>query len=283
MFGNLVESGSHLKDLKRRSSFFVATLVFYSVLLAAAGVGSIYAYNVHLDEQSELELTAMLRFAPPAARDEDEPQQRREVEPRRAAEQSAGRAGPQQVATVKHDVRNNPNLSNRAVAPPDAPELPPGTLYRIGDDVSIPARPGGGGEPNGRVPGASNRNGGGPLVPPDVEEVPERRTPAETTPKQASPPQVLKLSGGAIAGKVVSKPVPPYPALARQARASGTVAVQVLVDEQGRVVRAQATSGNPLLLKAAVEAAYRVRFSPTLLSNQPVKVTGVIYYNFVLN
>jgi protein TonB len=58
--------------------------------------------------------------------------------------------------------------------------------------------------------------------------------------------------------------------------------VQILVDEQGRVVSAKATSGNPLLQAAAVQAAYRARFTPTLLSGQPVKVTGSITYNFVL-
>jgi protein TonB len=56
-----------------------------------------------------------------------------------------------------------------------------------------------------------------------------------------------------------------------------------LIDEQGHVVSAKAASGPPLLLSAAVQAAYKATFTPTLLSGRPVKVTGVITYNFVLN
>jgi protein TonB len=60
------------------------------------------------------------------------------------------------------------------------------------------------------------------------------------------------------------------------------VTVQITVDEGGRVVSASAVSGHPLLRAAAEGAARQARFSPTLLSGQPVKVTGVITYNFVL-
>lgn len=83
-------------------------------------------------------------------------------------------------------------------------------------------------------------------------------------------------------GKAISKPQPAYPPIAKAARASGTVTVQILVDESGRVVSASAVSGHPLLQQAAVSAARQARFSPTLLSGQPVKVSGVITYNFVL-
>jgi TonB family protein len=89
------------------------------------------------------------------------------------------------------------------------------------------------------------------------------------------------ISGGVLNGKAISKPAPPYPAIAKAARASGTVVVQVLVDESGRVTSARAVSGHPLLQQSAVQAAYQARFSPTLLSGQPVKVTGTIIYNFV--
>lgn len=60
------------------------------------------------------------------------------------------------------------------------------------------------------------------------------------------------------------------------------VTVQVLVDEGGNVVSARAVSGHPLLQQSAVSAARQAKFSPTMLSGQPVKVTGVITYNFVL-
>jgi protein TonB len=82
-------------------------------------------------------------------------------------------------------------------------------------------------------------------------------------------------------GKAISLPKPAYPPIARAAHASGTVTVQVLIDENGSVVSAKAVSGHPLLQAVAVAAARQARFSPTKLSGQPVKVTGVIQYNFV--
>ena len=69
---------------------------------------------------------------------------------------------------------------------------------------------------------------------------------------------------------------------ARAAHVSGTVIVQVLIDETGQVIRANAISGHPLLLAAAVKAASEALFSPFTLSGQPVKVSGTIVYNFSL-
>ena len=90
------------------------------------------------------------------------------------------------------------------------------------------------------------------------------------------------VSGGVLNGKAISKPQPAYPPAAKAARASGTVTVQILVDEQGRVVSANAVGGHPLLRQSAVAAARQARFTPTLLSGQPVKVAGVVTYNFDL-
>ena len=95
-----------------------------------------------------------------------------------------------------------------------------------------------------------------------------------------TPPRA-PISGGVLNGKAISLPKPGYPPIARAAHASGTVVVQVLIDENGNVVSAHAVSGHPLLTAVAVGAARQAKFSPTKLSGQPVKVTGVIQYNFV--
>jgi TonB family protein len=89
------------------------------------------------------------------------------------------------------------------------------------------------------------------------------------------------INGGIINGKAKSLPPPTYPEAAKAVHAGGAVNVRVLIDENGDVVSAEATSGNPLLRAAAVEAARASKFTPTLLSGQPVKVNGVIVYNFV--
>lgn len=90
------------------------------------------------------------------------------------------------------------------------------------------------------------------------------------------------VSGGLLDGKATSKPQPAYPAIAKAARAQGAVVVQVTVDETGGVAAARAVSGHPLLQQAAVAAARQAKFSPTLLSGRPVRVSGVLTYNFVL-
>ena len=84
-------------------------------------------------------------------------------------------------------------------------------------------------------------------------------------------------------GKAVILPAPHYPPSAKNQRASGTVTVEVLLDEEGKVVEARAVEGHPALRQSAVEAARRARFSPTILSGRPVKVTGVITYRFNLS
>jgi TonB family protein len=89
------------------------------------------------------------------------------------------------------------------------------------------------------------------------------------------------VSGGVLNGKAIELPKPIYPPIARQAHASGTVVVQVTIDEKGNVISAHAVSGHPLLQSVCVEAARGARFSPTKLMGQPVKVTGVITYNFI--
>ena len=87
---------------------------------------------------------------------------------------------------------------------------------------------------------------------------------------------------GLFPGKSFYKPQPPYPAQARTARAQGQVAVQVVVDEKGDVISAQAISGHSLLRDACERTAKMAKFSPTIICGRPVKVTGVITYNFVL-
>lgn len=90
-----------------------------------------------------------------------------------------------------------------------------------------------------------------------------------------------QISGGVVNGKAISLPKPVYPIEAKNEFASGKVNVQVTIDEQGNVISAKAVSGHPLLLKTCEEAAFKAKFSPTKLSGNPVKVVGVVVYNFV--
>lgn len=85
------------------------------------------------------------------------------------------------------------------------------------------------------------------------------------------------ISGGILNGKALYLPLPEVPA----GEATGVVLVHVLIDEQGTVIEAKAISGPQHLQPGAVNAARLARFAPTLLSGEPVKVSGTLSYSFV--
>ncbi len=106
----------------------------------------------------------------------------------------------------------------------------------------------------------------------------------DSEPPPAAPKPILRpVSGGVLNGTALSLPSPNYPEAARRMRVAGVVSVQVVVDETGRVISAQASEGPQGLRDVAVQAALKARFSPTKLSGQPVKVTGLINYKFALS
>lgn len=105
----------------------------------------------------------------------------------------------------------------------------------------------------------------------------------ESEPPPAPKPILKPVSGGVLNGTAVSLPSPNYPEAARRLRIGGLVSVEVVVDETGKVISAVATNGQAVLRDVAVQAAMRARFSPTKLSGQPVKVSGVINYKFSLS
>ena len=89
-------------------------------------------------------------------------------------------------------------------------------------------------------------------------------------------------AAGVLNGRALSLPKPEYPAAGRAVRAEGLVSVRVMIDEQGNVISAAAVSGHPLLRAASEQAARLATFSPSMLSEVPVKVSGIVTYNFVL-
>jgi len=274
MFSNLIESGSHAADLKRRGTFFVGTLAFYGLLLAVAGVGSVYAYNAHLDAQTDYEVYAILRFQPAEPRSEPA----RPEAPRPPAANSARRIATAREIAIDTPYRNSiASASTRVVSARTPIVVAPFESEYVPGGLAVgPPVPGG----TSNTPGL----GGGPRVvmstpPPPLPAVKPPPTPAPTP----RPDRPLSLPSSVINSKAIHKPVPPYPQAAKVAGIRGTVAVQILVDELGRVVSAKATSGNPLLQHAAVRAAQQARFTPTLLNGQPIKVSGVITYNFTFD
>ena len=88
------------------------------------------------------------------------------------------------------------------------------------------------------------------------------------------------VNGGVLNDKAISLPKPVYPPIAKQVKASGTVVIQVVVDEDGDVISARPVSGHPLLQAVALAAAHQAKFPPTKREGKPVKVSGLIRYEF---
>src|SRR5215475_8727738 len=258
MFDNLVESSSHKDDIARKGSFIGVTFAIYLVLIAVFFVVGIFLYDAHL-ATLDLELTTLV--APVPVPQQAQPEQKQQEAKPQKVEQNVD-VRKELVADVTRTELVPKEVSAKAS---DVPPVRRGVTTIVGTSDSNAAAPVAAGPGTGTVVAAS--------------KVAIADEPPPPEPK-ATPPRA-PISGGVLNGKAISLPKPPYPPIAKAAHASGTVVVQVLIDENGNVVAAHAVSGHPLLQSAAVGAARQARFSPTKLSGQPVKVTGVIQYNFV--
>lgn len=261
MFENLVESSSHKDDLARKGTFIGGTIAIYAVVLTALFIGSIFWYDAQLDNQN-LELVTLVAPVPIEEKAKEPP---KEAPKQQAASQEREVTTVRELTTERPEVANNKIVTETRQSPPDVSGAVKGNRDYIA--------PGGPTLPNAG-PGTGTGGGGG--APVDAGE------PPPPPPKPAPPKPTAPISGGVLNGRAISLPKPGYPPVAKAARQTGTVTVQVTIDENGSVISARAVGGPPLLQAAAVQAAYGARFSPTKLSGQPVKVTGVITYNFQL-
>jgi TonB family protein len=121
-------------------------------------------------------------------------------------------------------------------------------------------------------------------LPRDGEAPPQlfMRSEGGATTITSAPSKASPLQGGRLANKAIKSVPPTYPAIAKAAGAQGPVTVQIVVNEAGDVESAKAISGHPLLQQAGVDAARQWKFTPTELSGNRVKVSGMISFVFTL-
>jgi periplasmic protein TonB len=258
MFDNLVESGSHKQDVARKGSFILITLAVYAVLIVAAAIAGIMLATANIDQQT-LELTALIAPVPV------QQQQQKQEQPK-----------PEKVNLDK-----NVDVRKELIADVTRTDLVPKTISAKASDIP-PVRKG-----VVTMQGSSNSNAIAPIAPGagtgniiSGNQTVQVKT-DDAPPPPPKPTPRAPISGGVLNGKAVRLVQPQYPPIARSAHASGQVSVQITIDENGNVISAHAVSGHPLLQAAAVGAARASKFTPTKLSGQPVKVSGVIIYNFV--
>lgn len=277
MLDQMVESRNAKGESTWRNGLLLATgVIMVSTLLGAWGY-SLFAKDYGLGA-GDLELSELVAPVPVAEEEPPPPPEQKPQEQQKAAPNADVRKVIQQaifetpkevpkVSTEKNtQISRDPNRrtvqgDRDLVANNAAPADYKGPVSTNNEGVEGP----------GGVPNNNNQTGGAKPPPP----------PPTAPPPPPKPAVPKKISGGVLNGKATSLPKPPYPPAAKAVRASGAVNVQVTINESGSVVSASAVSGHPLLRAAAEQAARSARFAPTLLSGQPVSVSGVIVYNFV--
>jgi hypothetical protein len=271
MFDHLVESEAGNEDLKKRRRYFAASSVIVGILFGTAVVFSIYAaeYNIGAAGFELVELISPEEMEPPAPEIESPTTHSSTTAvssvPTRqftiARIDEAPAAIPTEVSITKNTGLSRPVSGNYRHAAIDSEGTPgPGTgTARVG-----------GGSPDG----------GGTLSVLRPEMQPDKDVEPPPAAIKPAPPKPRTQSLGVINGKAVILPKPSYPPAAVALNLQGQVNVQVLIDESGRVISANAISGHPILKAPAERAAMGAKFSTTYLSNVPVKVSGVIIYNF---
>ncbi|HYF04719.1 MAG TPA: energy transducer TonB [Patescibacteria group bacterium] len=254
MFDRLPESSR----IKRKGSgkFFLSTGFVYAAVIGLLVVWAILGSNPSLLSGTDLEKLAppvpFVSAAPPVQQQSVSQKQSQTVF-----------APPTEVKAIVRP-EDVPSLQN-TTRPVITNGLPVGTDWRSNSS----------GQPSWA---SSNLDGNPPPPPPAVKPKPTELPP---TP-EATPKKDVKVSTGVLQGGATVRVQPPYPAIAKAARAAGPVQVQVLISEQGRVIQASVLSGHPLLREAALQAAKQWVFNPTKLSDSPVQVQGVLTFNFTL-
>ncbi len=288
MLDKLIESKKDTKRTKRLGGFLLTTAAAAFFVLTTAFIYSLFAADVALASGDDLMLSALVA-----------PVQIAEEKPR----EEIATAAPKQTQAVEKSIDKLPtrreNMMRVDEQPTKAPETisvnrnttqaRPNERFTLGKNDLDPAASGAFTSETGRGNGAGSGAGISNSSKPSNDDAQETVAVAPPPPppvvkpvvkEPEQPKKVTVVSGGVVNGKASNLVTPVYSAAAKAVRAQGEVRVAVTIDEDGRVVVANALSGNPLLTAAAVSAARASKFTPTLLSNQRVKVTGVIVYNF---
>ena len=111
------------------------------------------------------------------------------------------------------------------------------------------------------------------------ESVPEKNV-ADNADESEESVDNSPLPVGSLIGYATRRVNPVYPRQARSMRMSGTVKVEILVDEEGNVTEVENTEGPSLLKRAASDAIMKWQFKPFVRNGQPVKATGYVNFNF---
>lgn len=173
---------------------------------------------------------------------------------------------------------NDANGDGPRIVPKPASNLAPGMLKNAGGDHPVaPQR--GDGDQAVQAPsldaasGADSANGGAlsGIVGSSVA------TPAAPEIRQEGP---VKVGGNVKEPRLVSRVMPEYPLVAKQAGIQGDVVVKTTIDAKGNVVNMQVVSGPAMLRGPALAALRRWKYEPSTLNGQPIEVQMSVTIRF---
>jgi len=116
--------------------------------------------------------------------------------------------------------------------------------------------------------------------------VPPLRTTVAPVIKPPDPAQTIvryKEGGRVVLGAPIHRVEPPYPQIAKAAHISGIVELECVVGADGRIKEVKVLSGNPLLVHAAVDAAWQWIYGPSKLNGDPIEIITKLTFAFKLN
>ena len=162
------------------------------------------------------------------------------------------------------------------------PKVIPKEIKQIEDEAPAPSMGVMGGVAGG-VPGGSM----GGVLGGILGGVPSAAPPPPPPKKKEAPPpprpSIIPVGGRVQNAKLIRQPQPIYPQIAKSARISGTVELSAIIGEDGHIQQLTVVSGHPLLRQAALDAVKQWVYQPTLLNEQPVKVSTTIDVIFSLS
>ena len=98
----------------------------------------------------------------------------------------------------------------------------------------------------------------------------------------SAPNKPVNVPSDVIAGNILSKVTPVYPADAKKARIQGTVALEAVIGKTGDVEQLKTISGPKLLEQSAIDAVRQWKYKPFLLNGDPVDVKTTINVIYTL-
>jgi periplasmic protein TonB len=231
---------------RRRARDFVVSATVQLLLLAMLLLLPLYfteALDTHQLNPTLLAPTPPAAPPPPAA-------STRSIAPKRKVSPVAGKLLAPTV--IPHRIAH---LSEES----DASDLAPAILPGDGVPGGVP-----GGQPGGVIGGVLS--GAAPPAP---------------APVSSAPKGPIRVGHGVKAPRIIFAPNPVYPVLARQAKISGAVVIDAVIDTQGNVVEMRTVSGQQILALAAMEALRHWKYEPTILGGEAIPVELLVTITFV--